>query len=82
MFNKKILLRFYLIGLPIIAIWGYYVTHNEPEYVPGETKIWDQAMYEESTSQMFWPIMGAGVILIGIAYVIFSVVYKMIKSKK
>lgn len=100
MFNKKTLLRFYLIGLPVVMIWAYIVTNpstennyeDSPVQITGMNSI-AQKNYEESRAaymasqaeearSMFWPIVGAGVVWIGIAYVVFLIIYRMIKSKK
>lgn len=101
MFNKKILLRFYLIGLPIIMIWAYIVTspsiedpyeEDSPIHVTTmnaeafeKYKEIKAAYIEEVTREsrsMFWPLVGAGIVWIGMAYVIFSIALKVIKAKK
>lgn len=78
MFDKKVLLKFYLIGMPIFILWGFLASRGGNSN-PLENRIWD---YQEpgQSSQEFWMIVGAGAVWIAIAYVIYMI-YKKFKSK-
>jgi hypothetical protein len=101
MFNKKILLRFYLVGVPIMMILAFMLTNSpstEDSFGDGPIQVTEmnsiaKQNYEEAKAayaeeqagearSKFWWLMGAGIIWIAIAYVIFMVFRRIYKSKK